>query len=158
MAPYAGRTVLNAGAVVCHGVVEDYLYQAATLVGDPRADDWRAAAAAAYQRLDAPWWVRRVAGERQSAGAANHDLSLRPVAGGAVWSVGAVGGERLVPDMKGLHYLRALLQRPGVDVPALDLVAMVNGAIVEQSGVEDVDVEALRSYRQRLRDIDSELD
>ena len=160
MAPYAGRTVLNAGAVVCHGVVEDYLYQAAALVGDPRADDWRAAAAAAYQRLDAPWWLRRVAVERRPPVASADELSFRPVAGGAVWSIGPVGGERLVPDMKGLQYLRTLLQRPGVDVPALDLVAMVtgSGATVEQAAVEDVDVEALRSYRQRLRHIDSELD
>src|SRR3954464_9711301 len=141
MAPYAGRTVLNAGAVVCHGVVEDYLFHAAGLVGDSRADDWRAAAASAYQRLDAPWWLRRVAVPRRPSVTAVHEVSFRPVAGGAVWSIGPVGGERLVPDMKGLHYLHALLQRPGVDVPALDLVAMVGGTgtTVEQAGVAEVD-------------------
>jgi hypothetical protein len=60
MAPYAGRCVLNAGAVVCVGVVEDYLWRAAVVSADPRADDWRAAAGAAYRRLGAPWWLRRV--------------------------------------------------------------------------------------------------
>src|SRR5262249_27120825 len=60
LARCAGRSVLTGGAVVCTGVVEDYLWRGAVATGDPRADDWRAAAAAAYRRLDAPWWVRRV--------------------------------------------------------------------------------------------------
>jgi hypothetical protein len=38
-------------------VVEGYLWRAAVVSADPRADDWRAAAAAAYRRLDAPWWL-----------------------------------------------------------------------------------------------------
>jgi hypothetical protein len=32
-----------------------------------------------------------------------------------------------LPDLKGLHHLRALVERPGVDVAALDLVAAVEG-------------------------------
>src|SRR5262252_1610934 len=46
MAPYAGRCVVNAGAVVCAGVVEDYLWRAAVVSADPRADSWRAATSA----------------------------------------------------------------------------------------------------------------
>ena len=97
---------------------------------------------------------------RQPVATGTQELSLHPVAGGAVWSVGIAGAEHLIPDMKGLRYLHALLQRPSVDVAALELVAMVSGAgvTVEQPAVDEVDAEALRAYRQRLRDIDSELD
>jgi len=164
LAPYAGRAVLNAGAVTCQGVVEDYLSRAAAVVGDSRADDWRAAAASAYRRLDAPWWLARVAVPRQPAAPATAvpaAVSLRPMPGRAVWSVGLQGAEKLVPDMKGLHYLHFLLQRPGVEVGALELAATVGGAaiVVEQSSVEvGGDRRALAEYRSRLQEIDAELD
>lgn len=162
LAPYAGRAVLNAGAVTCRGVVEDYLSRAASLVGDERADDWRSAAASAYRRLDAPWWLRRVTVPRQAvAPAAPAVVSLRPEPGGAVWSVGGVGAEKLLPDGKGLHYLRFLLQRPGVEVSALDLAAAVGGAavVVQQPSVEvGGDRRALSAYRSRLQEIDDEID
>ncbi|MDQ1683614.1 MAG: hypothetical protein QOC82_351, partial [Frankiaceae bacterium] len=136
MAPYAGRCIVNAGAVVCVGVVEDYLWHAAVVVGDPRADDWRAAAAAAYRRLDAPWWLRRmtspheVAPRSPSATARpveKRTVELKALPGQSVWSVGPAENARLLPDMKGLHYLRALLQRPNVEIAALDLSALVAG-------------------------------
>jgi hypothetical protein len=63
--------------------------------------------------------------------------------------------------MKGLHYLRALLQRPGIDISALDLSALVAGhgtAVSEGDAGEVVDRQALASYRQRLRDLVAELD
>jgi hypothetical protein len=63
--------------------------------------------------------------------------------------------------MKGLHYLRALLQRPGADVTALTLSAAVagHGITVDEGNIgEQVDRRALAAYRQRLRDIDEELD
>lgn len=164
LAPYAGRAVLNAGAVTCRGVVEDYLWQAAAVVGDARADDWRAAAASAYRRLDAPWWLGRVAVPRQPMAAVSPrplELSLRPVPGRAVWSIGAAGTETLLPDVKGLHYLRFLLQRPGVEVGALELSTAVSTAavVVEQPSVEaGGDRRALAAYRTRLQELDGELD
>jgi hypothetical protein len=169
LAPYAGRAVLNAGAVTCRGVVEDYLARAAAVVGDARGNDWRSAAASAYRRLDAPWWLLRVAVPHQvaapvAATAATNAaavVSLRPMPGRAVWSVGAVGDEKLLPDMKGLRYLRFLLQRPTVEVSSQDLVAAVGGAavVVEQPSVEvGGDRHALAAYRSRLQQIDDELD
>jgi hypothetical protein len=68
MAPYAGRCVVNGGAVTCVGVVEDFLWHAAVAIGDPRADDWRAAAAAAYRRLSAPWLLSRVSSSYEPVG------------------------------------------------------------------------------------------
>jgi hypothetical protein len=170
MAPYAGRCVVNAGAVVCDGVVEEYLWRAALVCADPRADDWRAAAESAYRRLDAPWWLRRVSAppdvKRGAPVAAPRPASrptveLRRLPGQAVWSVGPAGEARLLPDMKGLHYLRALLQRPGAEITALELSAMAAGhgmAVAEPDAGERLDRRALTAYRNRLREIDEELD
>ena len=136
MAPYAGRCVLNAGAVTCAGVVEDYLWRAAVVCADPRADHWRAAAEAAYRRLDAPWWRRRVSAPYDvkrgvpvaaPRPAARRTVEMRRLPGQSVWSVGPADQARLLPDMKGLHYLRALLQRPGAEITALEMSAMVAG-------------------------------
>ncbi|MBV9291236.1 MAG: hypothetical protein JO222_02210, partial [Frankiales bacterium] len=170
MAPYAGRCVINAGAVVCVGVVEDYLWQAAAAVGDPRAADWGAAAAASYRRLDARWWQKRVttpqkvqsaallAGSSPVQAATARELRLVP--GQRVWSVGLAGNTRLMPDMKGLHYLRALLHRPNADITALELSAMAAGhgtTVSEPDTGERLDRRALSAYRDRLREIDEEL-
>jgi hypothetical protein len=170
MAPYAGRCVVNAGAVVCVGVVEDYLWRAAVVSTDSRADDWRAAAVAAYQRLGAPWWLRRVSAPsdvRRGAVVAaprpvdRRTVEMRRLPGQTVWSVGPAGEVRLLPDMKGLHYLRALLQRPGVEITALEISAMAAGhgpAVAEPGAGERLDRRALTAYRNRLREIDEELD
>jgi hypothetical protein len=170
MAPYAGRCVVNAGAVVCAGVVEDYLWHAAVVSADPRADDWRAAAEAAYRRLDAPWWLRRVSaphGVKRGVPVAaprpvdRRTVEMRRLPGQLVWSVGPAGEARLLPDMKGLHYLHALLQRPGAEITALAMSAMVAGhgtAVAEPDAGERLDRRALTAYRNRLREIDEELD
>ena len=151
MAPYAGRCVLNAGAVVCVGVVEDYLWRAAVVSADSRADDWRAAAVAAYRRLDAPWWLRRVSApydvKRGAPVAAprpadRRTVEMRRLPGQTVWSVGPAGEARLLPDMKGLHYLRALLQRPDAEITALEMSAMAAGhgtAVAEPDAGERLD-------------------
>jgi hypothetical protein len=163
LGPYAGRAVVNAGAVTCQGVVDDYLWRAAALVDDPRTDEWRAGAAAAYRKLAAPWWLRRVATAHsfdRPTPPGPRVVDLRPLAGGEAWSVGPSSAPRLLPDMKGLHYLRALLMRPGADVPALELVALVAGhatVFLEADVGEPVDRQALASYRARLRDLDGEL-
>ena len=166
MAPYAGRCVVNAGAVVCAGVVEDYLWRAAVVSADPRADQWRAAAGAAYRRLDATWWLRRVSAPHGAPVAAprpveRRTVEMRQLPGQSVWSVGPAGEARLLPDMKGLHYLHALLQRPGAEITALAMSAMVAGhgtAVVDPDAGELLDRRALTAYRNRLREIDEELD
>lgn len=170
MAPYAGRCVVNSGAVVCVGVVEDYLWRAAVVSTDSRADGWRAAAVAAYRRLGAPWWLRRVSTPsdvRRGAPvatprpAARRTVEMQRLPGQTVWSVGPAGEVRLLPDMKGLHYLRALLQRPGVEITALEISAMAAGhgpAVAEPGAGERLDRRALTAYRNRLREIDEELD
>jgi hypothetical protein len=86
---------------------------------------------------------------------------MRPLPGQTVWSVGPAGQARLLPDMKGLHYLRALLQRPDVEITALEMSAMAAGhgtAVAEPDAGERLDRRALTAYRNRLREIDQELD
>ena len=66
-----------------------------------------------------------------------------------------------MPDLKGLHYLRHLLQRPGQDAAAARLAAAARGhagsMLSENSAGEIIDRQALAAYRTRLRDIDGEL-
>ena len=86
---------------------------------------------------------------------------MRRLPGQSVWSVGPAGTARLLPDMKGLHYLRALLQRPGAEITALEMSTMVAGhgtAVAEPDAGERLDRQALMAYRNRLREIDEELD
>jgi tetratricopeptide (TPR) repeat protein len=66
------------------------------------------------------------------------------------------GDHRLeLPDLIGIHYLAALLTRPGEEVTALELIG---GADVDGKPHELIDDEALRSYRRRVAEIDAELE
>jgi hypothetical protein len=59
--PYEGRAVVNAGAVMFHGVTDDTLARAAALLGDGEsARRLRARALAPYERLGARWWRDRL--------------------------------------------------------------------------------------------------
>ncbi len=159
--PYAGRAVLNAGSVTFHGVIDDYLFRACQALGQGDADRWRRHAALSYQRIGASWWKDRLAG--RSAGAypaASAVWHLRQNATGE-WAIGQDGAIRTAPDLKGLHYLRHLLQRPGEDVAAAQLAAAARGhagaMLSENSAGEIIDRQALMAYRTRLRDLDGEL-
>jgi hypothetical protein len=88
-------------------------------------------------------------------------VHLRPGANG-IWWVGPDGAVTTVRDMRGLHYLRLVLQRPGVDIAARDLSDAVAGhpgaGLVEGGAGEVLDRQALESYRRRLAEIDEDLD
>jgi hypothetical protein len=78
------------------------------------------------------------------------------------WTIGREGATAEIAAVKGLRYLRHLLQRPSADIAALDLAAAVAGhpGLVPQEADagELIDEKALASYRARLRDIDSDLE
>ena len=58
LGPYSGRAVINAGAVMFHGVTDDTLGRAANLLGDrSEADRLSTAALATYDRIGAVWWI-----------------------------------------------------------------------------------------------------
>jgi hypothetical protein len=160
LAPYAGRGVLNAGASF-EGVVDDYLARALLVLGRAaEADRHRAAAGAAYRRLDAPWWQHRLTPSPGSSQRPAEVVHLHP-AGDGLWVVGPHGATRTLPAMRGLQYLRLLLDRPGAEVAALDL----SGAVAGHAGfrVADADMgplldrRALAAYRRRLAELDEDL-
>ncbi|MGH3426774.1 MAG: hypothetical protein ACRDQZ_04290 [Mycobacteriales bacterium] len=159
--PYAGRAVLNAGAVGFHGLVDDYLSRAAQLLDDPRADQWRHVAESAYRRLGATWWQQRLGGRLPSTTPAR-TVHLHPDSDGGAWVIGAPGAKITVPNAKGLHYLRELVRRPGVDIAAVALSDAASGHpghTMESADLgETLDREALASYRRRLAELDAALD
>ena len=143
------------------GVVDDSLSRAALALGHTEvAERHRSAAEAAYRRMGADWWLRRVAHRARPARQVEV-LHLHPAGGGA-WRVGPQGAAALLPDSKGLHYLRLLLQRPGTQVSALDLSDAAAGhagvQVVEGDLGPPLDPQALIAYRRRLLELDAELD
>jgi tetratricopeptide (TPR) repeat protein len=159
--PYDDRAVFNAGAVMFHGVTDDTLARAAALLGDPdKADRLRARALATYERLGARWWRDRLASWTPPAAdegsGGPRRVHLHPAPGG-LWLVGPEPAAAPLRALRGFCYLRELLRRPHQPVAALDLVAAGTGVVVE-SGLGDLlDKQALKAYRQRLRDLDQEL-
>lgn len=159
LTPYAGRAVVNGGAVLFAGVVDHYLSLACAATG--RAADakrWAGQAAVAYERIGAVWWSNRLR-DRPVLDAS--ELRLRPI-GDSVWEIGRPGALSTLREMKGLRYLRLLLARPGVAVAATDLVAVVAGhpgvTPADEGRVELVDRRALAAYRARLAELDDEID
>jgi tetratricopeptide (TPR) repeat protein len=161
LAPYEGRAVFNAGAVLFHGVTDDPLSRAHQLIGNhEHAERLRTNALSMYERIGAVWWRDHL----RTATKAVIDvrptirLHLHPTAGG-LWMVGPDGGAVPLAALRGLSYLRELICRPGRDISALDLVARFHGhASVRQDDLGAVlDDQARAAYRRRLRDLDEEI-
>lgn len=160
--PYAGRGIVNGGAVGFDGVVDDYVAKALSALGRrEESRRWAATAAGAYARIGAVWWARRTIAPPPSRTTAPLRFHLRPGTTG-IWWVGRDDAPVAVRESKGLRYLRVLLANPGVDVPVAQLAEAVAGhdgsRVPRQAGLEVVDRQALVAYRARLQDIDGELD
>ncbi|GAA4807049.1 hypothetical protein GCM10023200_50840 [Actinomycetospora chlora] len=165
LGPYAGRGVVNAG-VAFVGVVDDVLASAHRALGnDVAAESAADAAAAAYRRLGARWWLRGL-------GPAVPDPRTTPVPAPVrrhlwpgpdrVWWVGREGSLGALREARGLHHLRVLLARPGQGVPALELADAAAGhpgrGVAEGDLGPTLDRRALAAYRARLAEIDAERD
>jgi predicted ATPase len=87
----------------------------------------------------------------------NRRAMLRPENG--TWHIEFDGAELHVPDLKGLWHLRWLLARPHQPVPALTLMGAKSDEALPRADTGPVlDRQALRQYRQRLAELDDELD
>src|SRR3954447_6955892 len=155
LAPYAGRSVVNAGAVMWHGVTDDTLARGFALLGDADASArHRAAALATYDRIGAGWWRDRLPA---TLGATTPPTDERVVhlheQPGGLWLVGREGATFVLPRMRGLVHLHRLLTEPDRDVPASTLVG---GEVVQQPGLELLDEEARRAYRARVESPDTD--
>ncbi len=159
-APYEGRAVINGGAVLFHGVVDDTLARAEAMLGrTERAVALREHALATYIRLGATWWFERLDAWHPTPAAptASSVVHLHPAgADSEVWLVGAAPGVMVRP-LKGFGYLRTLVEGPGRAVPAVDLVSGGTATVLQPPTGALADRQALAAYRQRLRDLDEEL-
>ncbi|GAB7003335.1 hypothetical protein JCM18899A_08060 [Nocardioides sp. AN3] len=157
LAPYAGRSVVNAGAVMWHGVTDDTLARGHALLGhDEAAARHRAAALATYERVGAVWWRDRLREQLPAEPEMPSDrvvvhLHQQP---GGLWLVGREGATFVLPRMRGLVHLQALLATPDTDTTAASLVGPV---IVEQPGLELLDAESRRALTARLSVLDDRL-
>jgi hypothetical protein len=162
LTPYRARAVFNAGAVMFHGVTDDTLARAAALLGDHEsAVGLRSRALATYERLGAPWWRDRLASwtppETGGAASGSRRVHLHPAPGG-LWLVGPEGAAVPLRELRGFGYLRELLGRPGFPVAALDLVGAGGGVVIESGLGVLADEQALAAYRQRLGELDQDID
>jgi hypothetical protein len=66
------------------------------------------------------------------------------------WTVHIGQAEIVLPDMVGFHYLGLLVERPGHDIPALDL----SGQAILETRQDLLDDPAVAEFRDRLRDLD----
>ena len=160
LAPYEGRSVINAGAVMFHGVTDDTLCRAAFFLGDQDTSRrLRSRAMKTYERLGAQWWRQRLAASIvPDAGMPGRSVRchLHPIPGG-LWLVGPEGSAAPLRALRGFDYLRELLTRPGQQINVLNLVAGGTGTVVESGVGEMIDREALAAYRSRLADLDREI-
>ena len=163
LTPYAGRAVFNAGAVMFHGVTDDTLSRAASVLGDASAAGPTVRQGPCHLRTYRRPLVARPArgmapalGPHTPGGAAEGQVKLLPGADG-LWLVGPADAAVPVRALRGFSYLRELLRRPGRSVSALDLVTGGSGTAM-QPGLGDVlDDQAREAYRRRLRDIECDL-
>jgi hypothetical protein len=161
LTPYENRAVMNAGAVMFHGLTDDTLARAHSLLGDgASATRLRSRAVATYDRIGAQWWRDRLTrwdwAASPAPGHGPRCVHLHPTAGG-LWSVGPAGSAVTVRPLRGFDYLRQLVRRPHQPLLALDLVGGGTGSVTQSGLGELVDRQALTAYRQRLREIDQEL-
>jgi hypothetical protein len=128
------------------------------------AEGWRDRAASCYLRLGASWWRERLGRGAPGAGVTRPDTVAHLRREGAGWTVGFDGATFTLPDLRGLRYLSDLLARPAADVAAPDLAAAGAGhagTVVSEAGGgagQVADARALAAYRQRLLDLDAELE
>jgi hypothetical protein len=149
LTPYEARAVINAGAVMFHGVTDDTLARAAAVLDDPETvARLRPRALATYERLGAVWWRDRLAAWQLVA--PDNDLVHFHPTGGGLWLIAGTP----VRELRGFGYLRELLRHPHQPIAALDLIG---GDVVESGLGELADQQALQAYRQRLHDLDQEL-
>lgn len=164
--PCAGRAVINAGSVSFHGVVDDHVHRAHRALGRIDPSRWHDRAASAYQRIGARWWAARLEHE---PGATTARVAESPVRryrlhrhGTGVWSVGDADAPTVLPDMRGLEYLRQLVSRPGVMISALTMSEQAEGhagsGVVQPTVGEALDQTALRAYRRRIEQLDDTID
>jgi tetratricopeptide (TPR) repeat protein len=81
----------------------------------------------------------------------------RLVLEGDTWLVEFAGARARLRDQRGLHHLRTLLERPGTEVPALTLAGS-ESTLAGSNEHTILDQRAMREYRQRITDLQVDID
>jgi AAA ATPase domain len=96
-------------------------------------------------------WAQRAADLAARPAATSVELSRH----GSQWLV-VMGARRVeVPDLVGMAYLRELISRPGVDVPAVELCG---ARVLDGMHHELLDRSSLDLYRRRVAELDADID
>jgi hypothetical protein len=83
---------------------------------------------------------------------------------GAVWQFAWQGKKAALPDSKGLLDIATLIRQPNTPISAVELMTRDTPAptagrtMAPARGIERIDRQALLQYRERLRELDHEID
>jgi len=156
VAPLAGTCGVNGAVVAFAGSHAHTAGLLATVMGDDSAsrallDD----AAATYRRLGAAGWLDDIESDPLRSRVGPHPGAATMRRSGALWQLAFAGREVSIPQSKGLADIARLLAAPDTDIHVLDLI---DAADRSGSGGDVVDRRALAAYRQRLGDLDADIE
>ena len=151
---YDGRLVVDGIAANVLGSVREHLGALDLALDGDRARLEKAIEE--YRRMGAPLLEQRARG-RLRADSANVDEGDAPsaVVEGDVWRFTYGGSVCLVRDGKGVRDLVSLLAQPEVEVHVTELAAV---SVSQSAPMVLLDAAAKRAYRQRVSDLQEELD
>ncbi|MDA1368784.1 ATP-binding protein [Glycomyces algeriensis] len=174
--PHEGEWLVALWGSSVHGPISHWLGVLAAASGDhARATAHFAAAIEQAERLDAPPWAEAARSALAEIAAPAPEPERRTAAAtgavfrrdGSTWTLRYEGRGVHLPHTKGLADLHRLLQRPGVEVSAVDLLAVplndLEGgeavtADARLGGDDLLDAEARARYRDHLETLDEQID
>lgn len=151
--------MLNAGAVAFYGVVDEYLFRADALLGQPAATGWLHSAESCYQRIGARWWSDRLAGEH-GALAPEPTVTMHFRHGAAAGSSAATALRTSFRTLKACTISATCFDILGWTSKApiwRPLSPAIPALTISQGDADVIDAQALAAYRRRLADVDAEL-
>jgi hypothetical protein len=162
--PLAGLHLVYGGCMGYGGAVDHHLALLAAALGRPDlARSHLADAIEAHRRLGAAAWTARDEHLRDRLDTTAVEIDEPPAApaedvmqcAGEVWFVTFRGRGSTVRHSKGMFDLAVLLQAPGREVHALELMG---GADVGGAPGAQLDDQARRAYRSRIRELQEDID
>ncbi len=156
VAPLAGSCGVNGAVVAFAGSHAQTAGLLAGALGDEaQSRAMLEDAAATYRRLGATGWLAEIESHPTLSGAGPAPGAAAIRRRGPLWQIAFAGREVSVPHSKGMADVARLLAAPDTDVHVLDLMDAV-----ERSGSAGdlVDRRSLAAYRQRIADLDGDID
>ena len=166
LSPYADLWVIDGVGAACYGVVSHLLGRLAISLGrESEARRWLRDADGAYGAAGVDVLARATAAlvetldphVQPAAVAASVVDHGRFVRSGSVWQVHWRDVSAAVRHSKGLLDIARLLERPGREIHALDLVDATGSTSPSGGAGPMLDDAARRSYARRLRDLEEDL-